>query len=187
MIVRFADDFVIGFEHRWEAEQFQRDLKLRLKKFGLELHPDKTRLIEFGRFAASNRAHRGQPKPESFTFLGFTHYCGKDRRGWFKVGRCTAKQRMRRKLKELKAELRRRMHAPAKSTGKWLSRILRGYFNYYAVPGNLKALRAFRSQLTRYWRHLLSRRSQKGKVNWQRMKRYIKLYLPSPRILHPYP
>jgi group II intron reverse transcriptase/maturase len=187
IIVRYADDFVVGFQHRHEAEKFLRELTERLAKFNLELHPDKTRLIEFGRFADSNRQKRGEGKPETFDFLGFTHFCGKTRAGYFKVGRKTVKKRQGAKLKQLRAELRRRMHWPTWEVGMWLGRVLRGYYQYYAVPGNIMALGQFRTALTRIWKETLSRRSQKGRVNWKQMTELSNAWLPRPRILHPYP
>jgi len=185
--VRYADDIVVGFEHREEAERFLADLRARLAEFGLELHPGKTRLIEFGRLAASNREERGLGKPETFDFLGFTHVCAKDRRGRFQLRRRTIRKRMRAKLKAVGAELRRRMHRPVPEQGKWLRSVLRGYFQYHAVPTNGHALQAFRQGVLRQWRHTLSRRSQKGRVLWTKMMRLAEQWLPRPRILHPWP
>lgn len=185
--VRYADDIVAGFQHREEAEQFQEDLRARFAEFGLELHPDKTRRIEFGRFAAKNRQKRGLGKPETFDFLGFTHVCAKDRRGRFQLRRRTIRKRMRAKLKEVKAELKRRMHQPVPEQGRWLAGVLRGYFQYHAVPTNGHALQAFRRGLERLWWHTLCRRSQKGRVSWTRMMRLAEQWLPRPRILHPWP
>src|SRR5262249_31443154 len=157
------DDLVVGFENRTEAELFLGMFRERLAKFGLELHAEKTRLIEFGRFAAANREKRGQGKPETFTFLGVTHYFGRRRgNGAFTVWRKTAKKRMVAKLRAIKAELRERKHEPSKSVGEWLHRVVLGYYNYYAVPGNLDRLRVFRYRLQRLWRSILIRRSQRG-------------------------
>ena len=187
IIVRYADDVVVGFQHRSEAKRFLGDLRARLVAYGLELHPDKTRLIEFGRFAAEGRAKRGEGKPESFTFLGLTHSCGKSKRGKFLLLRHTAKKRLRAKLKKVKQELRRRMHASIPEQGAWLRSVLRGYFNYHAVPTNIAALRLFRAQVARHWQRSLRRRSQKGDVPWKRMQRRCKTWLPEARILHPWP
>jgi group II intron reverse transcriptase/maturase len=187
IIVRYADDFVVGFQHRTEAERFLAELRTRFARFGLALHPDKTRLIEFGRFADWDRRGRGGGKPPTFDFLGFTHYCGKTRNGKFAVRRRTMSKRLRRKLKEVKAELRRRMHDPVPETGTWLKSVLNGHFRYYGVPHNKPALDAFRSEVARLWRRTLSRRSQKGHVTWQRMARLKRRWFPSARIHHPYP
>ena len=187
-VVRYADDFVVGFEHRTEAERFLKGLRERLAEFGLELHREKTRLIEFGRFAAGNRKKRGEGKPETFTFLGFTHYCGKRRKdGGYIVWRKTAKKRMGAKLRAINAELRYRMHAPIPSVGQWLRRVASGYYRYHAVPGNTDRLRAFVRQLRRLWRLNLNRRSQRGHVTWARMLRISDRWIPEPRVLHPYP
>ena len=187
IFVRYADDYVAGFERREDAERFLVELRDRLAGFGLELHPDKTRLIEFGRFAAENRQKRGLRKPETFDFLGFTHLCVKNRRGRFKLQRITSKKKMRTKLQAVKAEMRRRMHHPIPEQGRWLARVLQGHYNYYAVPDNSKALSDFRRWLIRYWRAALSRRSQKGWVTWERAQRLAERWLPHPRILHPWP
>ena len=187
IVVRYADDFVVGFEHREEAEQFQQELAERLKKFNLELHGEKTRLIEFGRLAATNRTRRGAGKPETFNFLGFTHYCSTTRKGKFVVKRQTMRKRMQAKLKVVKQELRRRMHAPIPQQGQWLASVLRGHYQYYGVPFNSLALWEFHRQVTILWKRLLSRRSQKGFVNWERMERLCHKWLPNPRICHPYP
>ena len=151
VVARFADDFVVGFEHRGEAERFWAELRERFASFGLELHEGKTRLIEFGRFAAQHRALRGDPKPETFDFLGFTHICVKDRRGRFKLSRVTSKKRKRTKLGVVKAEMRRRMHHPIPEQGRWLARVFGGHYNYYAVPHNSRALRSFHLQVKRHW------------------------------------
>src|SRR5215813_10735824 len=157
IVVRYADDLVVGFENRTEAERFLEAFRERLAKFGLELHAEKTRLIEFGRFAAQDREKRGEGKPETFSFLGFTHYCGQRRNGAFIVWRVTAKKRMLAKLRQIKAELRRRMHDPVASVGEWLKRVTLGYYNYYAVPGNIDRLNIFAQRLRRLWRLILSR------------------------------
>lgn len=187
IIVRYADDFVVGFQHRAEAERFLNDLRARLARFGLTLHPDKTRLIEFGRFADRKRRGRGEGKPESFDFLGFTHYCGKTKNGKFAVRRRTMSTRLRRKLKDVRDELRRRRHDPVPEVGAWLKSVLDGHFRYYGVPHNRQALNVFRSEIARLWRRTLSRRSQKGYVTWERMARLKRRWLPSIRIHHPYP
>ena len=159
IIVRFADDFIAGFEHLGDARQFLRDLRERFARFALELHPGKTRLIEFGRFAAANRQKRGAGKPETFDFLGFTHICAKTRAGRFQVRRITISKRMRAKLKEVKDQLKQRRHEPVPEQGRWLGSVVRGHMAYYAVPGNILAVRAFRTQVTRYWRAALGSRS----------------------------
>jgi len=188
VVVRYADDLVVGFENRAEAERFLAEFRERLAKFGLELHAEKTRLIEFGRFAASNRKRRGEGKPETFTFLGFTHYCGKQRsNGAFIVWRETAKKRMVAKLRAIKAELRRRMHEPTTSVGEWLKKVVMGYYRYHAVPGNLDRLRVFGQRIRRLWRLVLSRRSQSGMLSWDRLKPLFARWIPVPRVLHPYP
>src|SRR5262252_2072354 len=188
IVVRYADDLVVGFEHRTEAERFLEEFRERLAKFGLELHADKTRLIEFGRFAEQNRKRRGEGKPETFTFLGFTHYCGTTRKsGVFRVWRKTAKKRMVAKLRAIQAELRYRMHEPVTSVGEWLPKVVQGYYQYHAVPGNLNQLSAFRHRLCRLWRAVLNRRSQRGERPWQRLNLLLERWIPFPRVLHPYP
>jgi group II intron reverse transcriptase/maturase len=188
VITRFADDFVVGFEHREDAERFWADLGDRLAKFGLELNAEKTRLIEFGRHAARDRAARGLGKPETFQFLGFTHACGKTRKsGRFKLKRITDSKRVRAKLLAVKRELWRRMHLPVPEQGRWLARVLQGHYNYYAVPDNIEALSAFRYQIIRHWLKSLRRRSQKHRLAWTRMDRLADQWLPQPRILHPWP
>jgi RNA-directed DNA polymerase len=187
ILCRYADDFLAGFEHRDDAERFLADLRDRFAQFGLELHPDKTRLIEFGRFAAQDRARRGDRKPETFEFLGFTHICATTRHGRFKLKRVTSKKKMRAKLKSVKTEMRRRMHHPIPEQGHWLARVLQGHYNYYAVPDNSDALRGFRERVIRHWRQALSRRSQKGQITWQRAGHLADRWLPQPRILHPWP
>ena len=187
IVVRYADDFLMGFQHRADAERFLRELRERFRKFNLELHADKTRLIEFGRYAAERRDKRGDGKPETFDFLGFTHMCGKNRRGRFVVIRQTVGKRMRAKLKEVKETLRRRMHVPIPEVGRWLRSVVEGHYRYYAVPRNIRALRIFRFAVVRYWRHTLRRRSQKNRVTWARVKQLAKRWIPTPRILHLYP
>jgi hypothetical protein len=187
VLVRFADDFLAGFQHREDAERFLAHLRERFAGFGLELHPDKTRLIEFGRYAAERRKARGDRKPETFEFLGFTHICAKDRHGRFKLKRVTSKKKMRSKLKAVKTEMRRRMHLPIPEQGRWLARVLQGHYNYYAVPDNSEAMRAFRRRVIHHWRAALKRRSQKGWTTWERIDRLAARWLPQPRILHPWP
>jgi group II intron reverse transcriptase/maturase len=188
IVVRYADDAVLGFEHKEEAERFLRELQERLAKFGLELHPEKTRLIEFGRYAVPNRECRGEGKPETFDFLGFTHMCGKNgKTGYFVVRRKTVKKRMRAKLQAMKAELRRRMHEPLAETGKWLQSVVRGYYQYHAIPGNTICLGIFRERLIRLWRQVIRRRSQKRRPNWDRLGRYFDRWLPRPCVVHPFP
>lgn len=187
VIVRFADDFILGFERQDDAKRFLRDLRERLAKFSLGLHPDKTRLIEFGRFAARDRARRGLGKPETFDFLGFTHICGKGRRGGFWLRRITISKRWRAKLKQVKDQLMRRRHLPIPEQGRWLASVLRGHFAYYAVPGNARAINAFRVQIGRLWLRALRRRSQRHRLPWERMSRLIARWLPPVRIVHPYP
>jgi len=187
IVIRYADDTVLGFQAQAEADRFLQDLGKRLGKFGLELHPEKTRRIEFGRFAEANRERRGEGKPETFDFLGFTHICGKTRKGSFTVKRQTIGKRMRAKLQEIKQQLRRRMHDPVLQTGKWLRSVVQGYFNYHAVPGNLDSLGAFRERVTRLWRRSLRRRGQRHPITWGRLHRLAERWLPRPRVLHPYP
>ena len=187
IVVRYVDDIVVGFQYRDDAERFLEELRERFQKFNLELHPEKTRLIEFGRFAATNRRRRGEGRPETFDFLGLTHICGKTKRGKFQVIRQTMVQRLRAKLKELKMEFRQRMHFPVPEVGRWLRSVLRGHYQYYGVPGNKYALNQIRHQVARLWYRVLLRRSQRKWLNWGRMKRLIKRWLPYPRIVHPYP
>ncbi len=187
IIVRWADDFVVGFEHLGDAKQFLKDLRERFAKFSLELHAGKTRLIQFGRFAAQNRKERGLAKPETFDFLGFTHICGKGRSGHFWLRRITISKRMRAKLHEVNDQLKRRRHLPVPEQGQWLASVVRGHFAYYAVPGNMRAINAFRIQVTRHWFKALRRRSQRHRLNWERMNRLAMHWLPPARILHPYP
>ena len=188
ILVRYADDFVLGFEHRIEAERFLEELRERLAEFGLELHPDKSRLIEFGRWAIANRRGRGEDKPETFDFLGFTHICEINRKsGRFVVLRRTVRKRMRAKLLEIKKQLWVRMHAPPGETGKWLRTVVRGYFQYHGVPGNRRVLAGFRWALARHWRRSLRRRGQKRRISWGRFYRLLDAYLPQPRCCHPFP
>lgn len=186
-VVRFADDMVVGFQEKADAEQFWKELAERLRKFHLELHPEKTRLLEFGRHAARDRQRRGEGKPEVFNFLGFTHICGKSRRGRFLLHRQTIRKRMQAKLKEIKLELKKRLHDPIPKVGQWLQAVVRGHFQYYGVPTNKAALGSFWLQVGRLWRQALSRRSQKGRITWKRTMRLIRSWLPRPRICHPYP
>jgi group II intron reverse transcriptase/maturase len=187
IVVRFADDFVVGFEHQAEAERFLAELKERFQKFGLELHSEKTRLIEFGRCAAKERARRGEGKPETFGFLGFTHLCGKTRKGRFTVIRQTMRKRLKAKLKTVGTELKRRMHAGIPALGAYLRAVMAGHMQYYAVPFNLAAVKEFRQGLVLLWRQSLSRRSQTARVTWERMKELEKRWIPPARICHPYP
>ncbi len=187
IVTRFADDFVVGFQYLDDARQFLSELRERFAKFNLELHPDKTRLIEFGRFAAQNRRKRGLGKPETFEFLGFTHLCGKTHNGRFWLRRITIKKRMTAKLKQLKVELRRRRHWPIPEQGRWLASVVRGHLNYYAVPGNIDAVTAFRDQVRRHWFGTLRRRSQRHRMTWDRYDRIAATWLPPARIVRPYP
>ena len=187
IVVRFADDFTVGFEHEQDARRFLADLRERFAKFGLELHPDKTRLIEFGRHAAWRRAARGLGKPETFDFLGFTHFCGETKHGRFWLRRVTIATRMRAKLREVKDQLMQRRHQPVPEQGKWLRSVVQGHLAYYAVPGNANAVMAFRTQVARYWYKALRRRSQRSRLNWKRMDRLTKWWLPPARKRHPFP
>jgi group II intron reverse transcriptase/maturase len=187
VIVRFADDAVVGFQYQDDAERFWADLRERLAKFSLKLHAEKTRLIEFGRFAAHDRKARGLGKPETFQFLGFTHACGKSKAGRFKLKRATDSKRMRVKLRALKGEIERRRHQPIPEQGVWLASVLQGHYQYYAVPDNIEALRAYRYQTRRHWCKALRRRSQRTTLTWERMSRLADRWLPQPRILHPWP
>ncbi|MGO4569780.1 reverse transcriptase domain-containing protein [Rhizobium sp. 2YAF20] len=187
IIVRYADDVVVGFEREEDARRFLDAMRARLEEFALSLHPDKTRLIEFGRFAAVDRKKRGLGKPETFTFLGFTFICGKTRKGRFQLQRKTRSDRMRAKLKDIKAELRRRMHWPIPEQGKWLRQVVTGHFAYYAVPTNGRKLSAFRHHVTDLWRRTLRRRSRRDGFTWARMTKLTDDWLPKPRILHPWP
>ncbi len=188
IVVRYADDAVLGFEHRDEAERFLEQLQERLAKFGLELHPEKTRLIEFGRFAAERRKRRGAGKPETFNFLGFTHICGTNyQTGKFTILRKTMGTRMAAKLKEIRAQLRKRMHARVPGTVKWLQQVVQGYFQYHAIPGNFARLQAFRSDVLWSWLQVLRRRSHRHRMSWERFKARLDSLLPPVQILHPYP
>ena len=187
VVIRYADDIILGFQHQADADRFLENLQERLGMFGLELHPDKTRRIEFGRFAEENRRRRGEGKPETFDFLGFTHISGKNRLGRFTVRRKTIRKRMRAKLRAIKQQIRERMHDPVRQTGQWLKSIVQGHFHYYAVPGNLASLSVFRRRLTGYWWQTLSRRSQKRRLSWTSMLAVADRWLPQPRVLHPYP
>jgi len=188
IVVRFADDFVVGFQHRHEAERFLSDLRQRFAKFGLELHADKTRLIEFGPFAADNRRRRGERKPETFDFLGFTHICGKKRsNGMFTVLRQTMRKRLQAKLAEVKFELRLRLHDPVPEVGRWLRSVITGHTRYYGVPTNSQAISLFRYRVIWLWYRSLRRRSQKTRVTWERMLRSVARWIPPARICHPYP
>jgi RNA-directed DNA polymerase len=187
IIVRYADDLVVGFENRADAERFLADFRERLAKFGLELHSEKTRLIEFGRHAALHRVQRGEGKPETFTFLGFTHHCGKRQNGAFTVWRKTAKKRLVAKLQAIKLELIHRRHAPTAQVGEWLKKVVTGYYRYHAVPGNMSRLGIFEHRLRQLWWSVLTRRSQRGKVSREQMTALMVRWVPAPRVLHPYP
>jgi RNA-directed DNA polymerase len=187
IIVRYADDIVVGFEHEADARRFWEAMRERLQEFALSLHPDKTRLLEFGRFAAANRKRRGLGKPETFTFLGFTFICSRTRRGDFQIHRKTRRDRMQAKLTEIKEELRRRMHQSIPQQGRWLRQVVTGYYNYHAVPTNSRALEAFHYHVIDLWRRTLRRRSQKDGSTWERIAKIANDWLPKPRILHPWP
>jgi RNA-directed DNA polymerase len=188
IFVRYADDIIAGFEHEADAKRFLEDLQQRMEQFALSLHPDKTRLIEFGRYAADNRVRRGLGKPETFNFLGFTHICGRAyRNGKFLLIRMTRRDRMRSKLREIKEELRRRMHLSIPEQGKWLRQVVRGYFAYHAVPTNSKRIVSFWHHVRDLWRRTLCRRSQRDHFTWDKIYRLSSYWLPSPRILHPWP
>jgi len=188
IVVRYADDTIVGFQHRQDAERFQSDLKERLAQFALSLHPEKTRLIEFGKFAAERRKRRGDGKPETFDFLGFRHYCTTKKDGTgFQLGRKTQPERMRAKIREIKETLRKHRHASIDEQGGWLGSVMRGYFAYFAVPTNTPALNAYRWHIIVRWHRSLRRRSQRHRLTWERMCRLIARFLPSPRVLHPWP
>jgi len=187
IMLRYADDIVVGFQHEADARRFWDAMRVRFEQFSLALHPDKTRLLEFGRHAAAKRKQRGLGKPETFTFLGFIHICGKSRRGAFQLQRKTRGDRMRAKLQEIKVQLRQRMHDPIPVQGRWLKQVVTGFFAYYAVPTNAKALGAFRHYVTDRWRRTLRRRSQKDGLTWARIRKIADAWLPQPRILHPWP
>lgn len=187
IVVRYADDLVVGFQRETDARRFWDAMRERLQEFSLTLHPEKTRLIEFGRFAAAGRERRGLGKPETFDFLGFTFICGKSRQGKFLLKRKTRHDRMKAKLKEVKGELRRRMHQPIPEQGRWLRQVVTGFFAYHAVPTNSRALQAFRNNVVDLWRRTLRRRSQKDRTTWDRISKLADDFLPKPRILHPWP
>ncbi|TAW19082.1 group II intron reverse transcriptase/maturase [Rhizobium ruizarguesonis] len=187
IIIRYADDIVVGFQYENDARRFREEMRERLQEFALSLHPEKTRLIEFGRFAAAQRGKAGLGKPATFNFLGFTFICSKSRRGKFVVKRRTRRDRMQARLQEIKGELRRRLHQPIPEQGKWLRQVVTGFFNYHAVPDNGAALRVFRHYVTDLWRRSLRRRSQKDKMTWMRMKKLADDWLPKPLIRHPRP
>jgi RNA-directed DNA polymerase len=187
MIVRYADDIVVGFAHEVDARRFWDAMRKRFEEFALSLHPEKTRMIEFGRQAADRCDRCGLGKPETFNFLGFTHICGRSRRGKFLLKRKSRRDRMRGKLKEIKEEMRRRMHQPIPEQGRWLAQVVRGYFAYHAVPTNSASIGAFRHHVVDLWRCSLSRRSQKGRITWQRIKQIADDWLPQPKILLPWP
>jgi RNA-directed DNA polymerase len=188
IVVRYADDAVLGFRYREDAERFLKELQERVRKFGLELHPEKTRLIEFGRYATERRAKRGEGTPETFNFLGFTHICGTSQpKGYFTVRRKTIGKRMAAKLKEIREELRKRMHEDIGGTLKWLKSVVRGYFQYHAVPGNEERLKAFLHEVRRTWLRMLRRQSQRTRWTWKRFMERLGNLLPAVEILHPYP
>jgi RNA-directed DNA polymerase len=187
IVVRYADDFVVGFQRKADAERCWRELEERLKKFGLELHPEKTRLIRFGRYALQQTSRLPGQRPGKFDFLGFTHMCGKTREGDFLLVRLTKSERMRAKLREVKEELRLRMHGSIHKTGEWLASVVRGHVRYYGVPTNSERIRAFRREVIRSWLHALRRRSQKHRLSWERMDRIVEYHLPVARIHHPWP
>lgn len=184
--VRYADDTITGFQYESDAKRFLKDLKERFQKFGLELHPEKTRLIEFGRYAKERRRRRGLGKPETFTFLGFTHICSETRIGKFTVKRQTKRKKLHEKVKEVRTELRKRMHAPIQEVGKWLATVLTGHYRYYGVTGNFRAIDEFRRRVGWTWRYVLTQRSQKSYVTWEQMKGIISRWLPKARIYHSY-
>ncbi|QCX08048.1 hypothetical protein FGF03_30025 (plasmid) [Klebsiella pneumoniae] len=187
VMVRYADDIVIGFDKRYDARRFRIAMQRRLREFGLTVHPEKTRLMEFGRFAAENRAIRGKGKPETFNFLGFTHISGKDRNGRFMLIRKTRRDRMTATLKAIKDGLRRRWHYSIPEQGKWLRRVVQGYLNYHSVPGNFPTMQKFRTHVTNLWRRALRRRSQKDDTTWTKANKLAAAWLPRVRVLHPWP
>lgn len=188
IVVRYADDVVFGFQYRWEAEKFKALLKQRLAQFGLGLHPEKTRLIEFGRFAETNRKQRGEGKPETFNFLGFTHICARSRKGNYIVLRRTIRKRLAAKCRKIRSQIMQRMHDPIPEVGRWLRAVVVGYQNYFAVLGNMDAVHAFRDEVCKAWKHALCRRSQKGKrLNWERFSRIRNHWIPPVRVKHPLP
>lgn len=187
VIVRYADDLVVGFQHLTDATKFRAELQQRLERFGLEMHPEKTRVLRFGSFAAQDRKAIGQGKPETFDFLGFTHICGKTRAGRFLLIRRTSKKRMRAKLKQIRENLLRNRHLPLDTQGQRLEAVVRGYYAYHAVPTNMRRLSSFRSEVLRAWRHALRRRGQRSYVPWKRLSGLGQRWIPTPRVLHPYP
>jgi len=187
IVVRYADDSVVGFEHKADAERFLRELRKRSETFSLSVHPEKTRIIRFGRFAASNRKERGQGKPETFNFLGFTMICGQNRQGGFQVLRRTRRDRMQATIQRVKGELQRRRHQPIPEQGRWLGQVVRGFYAYHAVPTNYRGLVVFRVRVAQLWKRALMRRSQRGRRTWRQMPRLTVAWLPRPRILHPWP
>jgi group II intron reverse transcriptase/maturase len=187
IMVRYADDIVVGFEHQADAERFLAEMRERLAAFALTLHGEKTRLIRFGRFAALNRKERGEGKPETFNFLGFTHICGRSRHGGFLLRRKTRRDRMQARLRAIRDGLRRRLHTTIEEQGDWLRQVVSGFFAYHAVPTNYEAMAAFRDHVTRLWRRTLRRRSQKDRTSWERITTLADRWLPKPRIAHPWP
>jgi hypothetical protein len=187
VIVRYADDIVVGFEHEADGRRFLDMMRERLAEFALTLHPEKTRLIAFGRLAAAQRAKLGLGKPETFDFLGFTHICGRTRQGRFQIRRKSRRDRRCAKLREIKDELRQRMQQPIPEQGRWLKLVITGCYAYHAVPTNSRSLRAFRDHVVRLWGRTLRRRSQKHALTWERMGKVADDWLPQPRILHPWP
>lgn len=187
IVSRYADDTVVGFQYEADALLLMTDLRQRMEEFDLTLHPEKTRLLEFGRYAAERRRRKGMKKPETFAYLGFTHISGKSRNGSFQLKRKSRKDRLRAKLKQVKEQMRLRMHEPIASQGRWLAQIVRGYFAYHAVPTNIRTLHAFRHGIMKIWRRTLRRRSQKDGMTWQRMQRLADEWLPQPQILHAWP
>ena len=189
IIVRYADDWITGLQYQNEAIRFRQELRERLAKFGLELHHEKTRLLEFGRSAAADRSKRGEDKPETFDFLGFTHICAKTiKNNRFTVRRKTIAKRLRAKVKEVRTEIMVRRHIPVPDQGKWLRSVVHGHLNYYAVPGNKQSVDTFRSEVAKAWFRALRRRSQKGlRLTWDRIKRLLKTWLPTAKVKHPYP
>ena len=187
IVVRYADDNIVGFEHEAQAQQFLEALQERLHKFGLQLHPDKTRLLAFGRRTHQRQKAQNAKDKTNFDFLGFTHLMDQNQKGYFTVKRLTIKKRMRATLAAIRERLMKQRHRSVASVGRWLKAVMRGYFNYHAVPGNLKRLDGFRSEVCRAWRHALIRRSQKHRLNWQRFNRLTRRYIPSARLVHPMP
>ena len=188
MVVRYADDSVLGFESKSDVDRFLEELRARFAQFGLALNEDKTRVLQFGRFAAQARTRHGLRRPETFDFLGFTHICGTNRsNGWFQLKRLTSSKRMRASLKAIRQALNRRMHESIPVVGRWLRRVVQGYFNYHAVPGNSWRLSTFRKEVGRAWLHALRRRGQHGRLPWSKFRHLVARYLPLVRVLHPYP